>query len=82
MWLVLAGVLLVVAKWASLGPVGGWSWWWVLAPFALAVAWWGWSDATGLTQRRAMDRMDAKKAERRRRNLEDLGLDTRRRPKK
>lgn len=81
MWLVLAGLVLVVAKWAALGPVGAWSWWWVLSPFAAALAWWAWSDATGFTQRRAMDRMEAKKAERRRRNLEDLGLDPRRRTK-
>jgi small Trp-rich protein len=37
------------------------------------VAWWAWSDATGLTQRKAMDSLDAKKAARRQQQMEALG---------
>jgi small Trp-rich protein len=76
--LVIIGVLLLAAKWADVGPTAAWSWWWVLSPFAGAVAWWAFSDATGITQRRAMRKMDERKAERRERSMAQLGLDTRR----
>ncbi len=72
------GVLLLVLKLAELGPVAAWAWWVVLAPFGLAAAWWGFADAIGLTQRRAMDKMEQTKAERRNRNLEALGMGPRR----
>jgi small Trp-rich protein len=72
------GILLLALKLAEYGPVGAWSWWVVLAPFGLAVVWWGLADSIGLTQRRAMDKMEEKKAERRNRNLEALGLSPRR----
>jgi small Trp-rich protein len=72
------GIFLLAMKLAGFGPVGEWSWWVVLTPFGLAVLWWGFSDSIGLTQRRAMDKMEEKKAERRNRNLEALGLGPRR----
>ena len=72
------GVLLLGMKMAEFGPVASWSWWGVLAPFGLAIAWWGFADSIGLTQRRAMDKMEQAKRERRNRNLEALGLGPRR----
>jgi small Trp-rich protein len=72
------GIVLLALKLAEFGPVATWSWWLVLLPFGLATAWWGFSDSIGLTQRRAMDKMEQTKAERRNRNLEALGLGTRR----
>ncbi len=33
------GALLIVLKWLGVGPLAQWSWWWVLAPLALAFAW-------------------------------------------
>jgi len=72
------GVAFLAMKLAEFGPVAEWSWIWVLAPFALATAWWGFVDKVGLTQRRAMDKMEARKTERRNRNLEALGLGPRR----
>ena len=72
------GIVLLALKLAEFGPVAAWSWWVVLLPFGLAVAWWGFADSIGLTQRRAMDKMEQVKAERRSRNLEALGLGTRR----
>mgnify|MGYP000131348256 CR=1 FL=1 len=72
------GVALLVMKLAEVGPGAEWSWWIVLAPFALAVAWWGFADSTGLTQRRAMDKMERLKVQRRERNLEALGMGPRR----
>ncbi len=76
--LALIGALLLACKMADWGPVAGWSWWIVLAPFGLAVAWWQFSDATGLTQRKAMDKMEQRKADRRDRAVAALGLDPRR----
>jgi len=68
------GVLLVALKLADLNPVAGWSWFLVLSPFALAVVWWVWSDASGRTQRQAM-RKDQQRKQERRRNLADgMGL--------
>ena len=72
------GVLLVVAKLAEFGPFARLSWWWILVPFALAAVWWEFADASGLTKRRAMDKMEAKKISRRDQALEALGLNTRR----
>lgn len=75
---VVIGVLLVVLKLAGLGPFEELSWLWVLAPFGAAVAWWAVADSTGFTQRRAMERMEERKVKRRERDMEALGLNTRR----
>ena len=76
---VVVGVVLLALKLAEYGPVSAWSWWLVLSPFACAAIWWAWADATGYTKRRAMDRMEAKKADRRQRNMEALGTEPKRR---
>ena len=78
MYLLGIGIVLLLMKWQEIGPVAAWSWWIVLAPFALAVLWWGFVDATGMTRRRAMAKMERTKAERRSRNLEALGMGERR----
>lgn len=75
MWFIVAGVLLIGLKLAEFGPFGAWSWWLVLAPFALAAVWWAYADATGLTRRREMDKLEERKHERRRKNMEALGID-------
>lgn len=77
MWFVILGVLFIALKLLEAGPVGAWSWLWVLSPFALAVAWWWWADTTGYTKRREMDKMEDKKVARRRKSLQALGLDPR-----
>lgn len=73
----LLGLVLLALKFTEYGPVATWSWWLVLAPFGLAVAWWSYSDHTGLTQRRAMARLEKRQSARRQRALEALGLGTR-----
>lgn len=73
MWLIGIGVVLLLLKLTAFGPVGEWSWWLVLAPFGLAVLWWLWADSSGLTQKRAMRRMEEKKEARREKALEALG---------
>lgn len=70
----LLGLALLALKFAEIGPVAGWPWWVVLAPFGLAVAWWSYADSTGLTQRRAIAKMEKRKADRRQRDMEALGL--------
>jgi small Trp-rich protein len=74
MVLIVLGVLLLTLKLADINPVAGWSWFLVLAPFALAVAWWAWSDASGRTRRQAMRRDQARKEERRRTVADGMGL--------
>jgi small Trp-rich protein len=75
MWMVVVGTVLVALKFADIEPVAAWSWLGVLAPFGLAVAWWAYADATGMTQRREMDKVDRKRADRRRNAFEALGID-------
>jgi small Trp-rich protein len=75
MWFIMTGVLLVVLKLADLGAVAAWSWWVVLAPFAAALAWWTYADASGFTKRREMDKLEEKKKDRRRRAMDALGID-------
>lgn len=82
MLFVIVGVVLIVAHFAGIGPMAHWSWelfgdlWKFALPFVLAVLWWGFADASGLTRKRAMDKDDARKADRQRRNVEALGLGT------
>jgi small Trp-rich protein len=78
MWFVVIGVVLLLMKVAGFGPVADWGWVWVLLPFGLALVWWAVADATGYTQRRAIDKMEERKLARRQRDMEALGLDTRR----
>jgi small Trp-rich protein len=73
--LVVIGTLLLLLKFAEVGPTAGWPWWAVLAPFGGAVLWWWFADSTGLTQRRAMQKMEDRKAERREKAMQALGLD-------
>mgnify|MGYP003422952071 CR=1 FL=1 len=68
------GVLLLALKLAEINPVAGWSWFVVLAPFAMAVAWWAFSDATGRTKRVGMQKEEARKLERRRNLAQGMGL--------
>lgn len=75
---VIVGVALLAMKMAEIGFAKDWSWWVILLPFGLAITWWTFADTTGLTQRRAMDKMDQKKEDRRLRNLQALGLGPRR----
>jgi len=76
MGFVLIGVLFIVLRvggWVQFHQDNFWAWVIVLSPFALAVAWWAWSDATGLTKRKAMQALDEKKEARRLQLMEGLG---------
>ncbi|WP_082536021.1 MULTISPECIES: TIGR04438 family Trp-rich protein [unclassified Methylibium] len=77
MWFVVLGVLLSALKLLDIGAVGVWSWWVVLAPFALAVIWWTWADMSGYTKRKEMEKMDERKVARRNKSMAALGIDPR-----
>jgi small Trp-rich protein len=79
MYLLILGVALILLKYLEIGVVANLSWWWVLSPFALAVAWWAWADASGYTKRKEMEKMDQKKQERIDKQREALGIKPRRR---
>ena len=74
MYLVGLGLVLLILKFMEIGPVAVWDWWIVLAPFALAIAWWAWADATGYTKRKAMEAEDAKRKARIERNRDAMGM--------
>ena len=74
MWFVVLGVLLIALKLAEIGFVAVWSWWAVLSPFAAALVWWAYADAGGLTKKREMDKLEDKKAARRRKHMEAMGI--------
>lgn len=78
MWFVAIGVVMALMQFFGIGPLASWTWAndWVmlLLPFALAVAWWTWSDATGYTRRKAMERDDERRDARRQKAIDALGL--------
>lgn len=80
MLFVVIGVILLVMNWTGIGPPAHWDYnllgdfWKFALPFAAAVVWWAWSDGTGRTQRKAIERMEKRKVDRREKALEALGL--------
>ena len=81
MGFVIVGVLLIAMKLGAVGPVAGWAWWIILAPFGLAVAWWTWADGSGYTSKKEMEKLDERKEKRRVEAMQKLGLDAKK-PKK
>jgi len=74
MWFLLLGLLGVALKYFELGPVAAWSWWIVLTPFLLAVAWWAYADWSGYTKRKAVERDEARRQDRIDRHRSQLGM--------
>ena len=74
MLFLLLGVAGVLLKYLEIAPVAVWSWWVVLSPFALAVAWWAWADASGYTKQKEMDKMDKRKQDRIDKQRDVMGL--------
>ena len=73
------GIILLALKYLEMGPVAEWSWWVVLAPFALAVAWWTWADWSGYTKKKAMQRENDRKQARIDKTRESLGINIKKR---
>lgn len=78
MYALCLGLFLVLLKYLEIGPVAAWSWWWVLAPFAVAALWWAWADSSGLTKRRAMEKMEKRRQDRINRHKTAMGVGPRR----
>ena len=87
MFFVIVGVLIIVLNLLGIGPFGDWNWnftgdvWKFTVPFILAALWWTWADRSGLNKRREMEKMEARKQNRRKENLAAMGLVTRARRK-
>jgi small Trp-rich protein len=79
MYFLILGVVLLAMKYLEIGPVAAWSWWWIFAPFALAIAWWYWADSSGYTKRKAMERENEKRQARIDRNKDAIGTNFRKR---
>ena len=78
MYLLGLGVVLLALKYLEIGPVAAWEWWWVLSPFAAAVAWWAWADWSGYTKKKVMEKEDARRQARIDKSRETLGMGKRR----
>lgn len=76
MYFLMIGVAMLAMKYLEIGPVAAFPWWVVLSPFAMAVAWWSWADASGYTKKKAVERENAKKQARIDKNRENLGMGT------
>ena len=68
------GIILLVLKYLEFGFVGELSWYWVLSPFGMAVAWWAWADWSGYTKRKAVERENDRKQARIDKSRESLGM--------
>lgn len=79
MYLLGLGIVLLLMKYLAIDPVAAWSWFIVLAPFALAVAWWAWADASGYTRRKAMAREDKRRQDRIDKQRAAMGMQQKRR---
>ncbi|MDL9998245.1 TIGR04438 family Trp-rich protein [Variovorax sp. J22P240] len=73
MWFLMLGLLGVALKLLEVGAVATWSWWIVLIPFALAIAWWAWADSSGYTKRKVVERENARRQARIDRQRSKLG---------
>ena len=80
MYFLVMGLLSIVLKYLEIGPVADMAWWLVLSPFALAVAWWAWADASGYTKRKEVEKMDDRKQKRIERQRAAMGTTAKRRP--
>jgi small Trp-rich protein len=74
MYFLMMGIATLLMKYLEVGPVASWSWWAVLAPFALAVIWWAWADSSGYTKRREIDKMEKRKQDRLDKQREQMGM--------
>ena len=74
MYCLLIGILGLGLKYFEIEPASSLSWWLVLSPFGLAVAWWAWADASGYTKRKEMRKMDNRTQKRINRQRISMGL--------
>lgn len=74
MYFLLLGIAALALKYLEIGPVASWSWLIVLSPFAMAVAWWAWADASGYTKRKEVEKMAKRRDDRIERQRDAMGM--------
>ena len=74
MYLLGLGVIFFLLKTLEIGFLADWSWWLILSPFAMAVVWWAWADASGYTKRVEIEKMETRKKERIEKQREAMGM--------
>jgi small Trp-rich protein len=74
MWFLMLGLLGVALKLLEISFVATMSWWVVLIPFGLAIAWWAWADASGYTKRKVVERENERRQDRIDRQRSNLGM--------
>ena len=74
MWFLGLGLLALALKYFEIGMVATWSWWIVLSPFAMAVAWWAWADSSGYTKRKVVEKENQRRQDRIDRQRSNLGM--------
>lgn len=78
MFFLMVGVLGLLLKYLEINPVASLSWWIILSPFGLAVAWWAWADASGYTKRKAVASMEVRAKKRLQKQRDALGIRSKR----
>jgi small Trp-rich protein len=74
MWFLMLGLLGVALKLLEVSYVATMSWWVVLIPFGLAIAWWAWADASGYTKRKVVEKENERRQDRIDRQRSNLGM--------
>jgi len=80
MYFLLIGILGLALKYLEIEPVAGLNWWLVSSPFALAVIWWKWADASGYTRRKEVEKMENRKHKRIEKQRAAMRLGSKNRP--
>ena len=80
MYFLLLGIVALSLKYLAIEPVGSMDWWLVLSPFALAVLWWAWADASGYTKCKEMKKMDERTRKRIDKQRAAMGLPPKKQP--
>lgn len=73
MYFLLIGLVGLALKYLEISPVATLSWWVILSPFGLTIAWWAWADASGYTKRVEIKKMDQRKLDRIDKHRQALG---------
>ena len=82
MYFLLIGIVALALKYLEIGPVATWSWLIVLSPFALAVLWWWYADASGYTKKKEVEKMEKRKQDRIDKSRDAMGMLSAKRKKK
>ena len=74
MYFLLIGIVMLALKYLEIGPIAGLSWWIILSPFGMAVAWWSWADSSGYTKRVEIAKMAKRKDDRIDKQRDAMGM--------